>query len=400
MKRAFPIPALALTFAILALALLFAAAPVRAEVSVVIGHLSRAPDESVVPPSRLAFVPDDASRAGAELGVKDNQTTGAFLNHKYELVAARLAADAPAAMDAVAPARIVLADLPAADLEKLAAGNPDALFLNIRAPDDELRRDRCLENVFHIIPSRAMKADALAQYLVWKRWGEWLLVSGQRPDDRAFADAVRRAAKKFGAKIVEAREYQYESTARRTDTGHMQIQKQLPVFTQDAEEHHILVAADESEVFGEYLPYRSWDPRPVAGTHGLRATAWHAATDLWGGTQLQRRFRRAAGRWMGERDYAAWLAARVVGEAVTRADDADPKALRARMIGDEFAAAGFKGQPLTFRKWNQQLRQPIFVATPMLVVSVSPQPTFLHQRSHLDSLGFDLPDGKCRLNNQ
>ena len=386
----------------LALAALFAAipAPARAEVSVVVGHLSRAPDESVVPPSRLAFAPEDVSRAGAELGVKDNQTTGAFLKHEYRLVAAQLAADAPASLDAVAPARIVIADLPAADLEKLAAENPDALFLNARAADDELRRDRCADNVFHVIPSRAMKADALAQYLVWKRWTDWLLIAGQRPDDRAFAAAIERAAKKFGAKIAEKREYKYESTARRTDTGHMQIQKQLPVFTQDAEEHHILIAADESEVFGEYLPYRSWDPRPVAGTHGLRATAWHAATDLWGGTQLQRRFHRDAGRWMDERDYAAWLAARVVGEAVTRVNSADPAALREHIIGDEFAAAGFKGQPLTFRKWNQQLRQPVFVATPMLVVSVSPQPTFLHQRSHLDSLGFDLPDGKCRLNNQ
>ena len=381
-------------------ALLFAAAPALAEVEVIVAHLSRAADESVVPPSRLTFVPDDIARAGTELGVNDNQTTGAFLKHAYSAVFHEFPADAPALLDEVAPARIVVADLPADDLEKLAAENPDALFFNVRAQDDELRRDRCADNVFHVIPSRAMKADALAQYLVWKRWTKWFLVAGERPPDRAFAAAVERAAKKFGADIVEKREYKYEATARRTDTGHMQIQKQLPVFTQDAEDHHILIAADESHVFGEYLSYRAWDPRPVAGTHGLRAVAWHPATDLWGGTQLQRRFHRKAGRWMDERDYAAWLAVRVIGEAVTRVNAADPKALREHIIGDEFAAAGFKGQPLTFRKWNQQLRQPIFVAGPMLVVSVSPQPTFLHQRSHLDSLGFDLPDGQCRLNGQ
>ena len=28
----------------------------------------------------------------------------------------------------------------------------------------------------------------------------------------------------------------------------------------------LLVAADESEVFASYLPYRTWDPRPVAGS--------------------------------------------------------------------------------------------------------------------------------------
>ena len=383
----------------LACALLLAA-PVRAEVEVVVGHLSRAADDSLVPPSRLAFVPENIAVAGSELGVADNQTTGAFLKHDYKLVAAELAPNDPVDIAAVAPARIVVADLPAADLEKIAADNPGALFLNVRAQNDELRRDRCAENILHIIPSRAMKADALAQYLVWKRWTDWFLVSGERPADRAFADAVRRAANKFGAKIVEEREYKYESAARRTDTGHMQIQRQLPVFTQEADDHHILVVADESDAFGEYLPHRMWTPRPVAGTHGLRAAAWHAATDLWGGTQLQRRFHRVAGRWMGERDYAAWLALRVIGEAVTRVNGADPKALRDYIVGDEFSAAGFKGQPLTFRKWNQQLRQPVFAANPMLVVSVSPQPTFLHERSHLDTLGFDLQDGQCRLNPQ
>ena len=51
----------------------------------------------------------------------------------------------------------------------------------------------------------------------------------------------------------------------------MQIQRQMPVFTQNAPDYDVLVAADESEVFAGYLPYRTWDARPVVGSAGLMA---------------------------------------------------------------------------------------------------------------------------------
>ena len=47
--------------------------------------------------------------------------------------------------------------------------------------------------------------------------------------------------------------------------------------------------------------------------------------------------------------------------------------------------------------WNQQMRQPILLAAPRILVSVSPQEGFLHQRTPLDSLGFDEPESNCRL---
>ena len=173
-----------------------------------------------------------------------------------------------------------------------------------------------------------MKADALAQYLMWKRWPRWFLMHGTLEGDLAFADAVRRAATKFGAKIVEERDYAYQPTARRVDTGHAQVQRQIPVLTQDVPDYEVLVVADEGDVFGEYLPYRIWDPRPVVGTQGLVPTAWDRVHEQWGATQMQRRFEAFAGRPMTERDYAAWLAVRSLGEAVTRTDSADPGTLR------------------------------------------------------------------------
>jgi len=79
-----------------------------------------------------------------------------------------------------------------------------------------------------------------------------------------------------------------------------------------------------------------------------------------------------------------------------------PEAPMAGAIGDfiradDFSIAAFKGQKLTFRKWNWQLRQPIFLGDGRSVVSTSPQEGFLHQVSELDTLGIDQPETKCEF---
>ena len=116
-----------------------------------------------------------------------------------------------------------------------------------------------------------MLTDALAQYLIWKQWRRWLLVVGSHPEDQLLADAYRRSAKKFGAKIVDERVYKDTGGGRRSDSGSVQVQQQMPVFTQNAPAYDVLVAADENDVFAGYLPYRTWDPRPVVGSAGLLA---------------------------------------------------------------------------------------------------------------------------------
>jgi ABC transporter substrate binding protein (PQQ-dependent alcohol dehydrogenase system) len=226
----------------------------------------------------------------------------------------------------------------------------------------------------------------------------WVLIQGSNPDDKLFADAIRRAAKRYKGKIVEERTYTFAAGSRRSDTGQAQIRKQMTDLTQRLPDYDVMIVADESEVFGDYLPYRTWDPRPVAGTQGLVPTAWHRSQEQWGGTQLQRRFTRETNRPMLERDYTGWMAARAIGESVTRINTGDPKAMRDYMLSDKFELAAFKGQGLTFRHWNQQLREPILLASPLMLVSVSPQEGFLHQRTPLDTLGYDEPDSQCKLN--
>ncbi len=360
-------------------------------------------EDRVIPLSLLDTLLADEGLMGARQAITENQTTGQFLGQNYTLnkVVVTKDGDLVAAFKEALAAgqRLFILDLHADQILAL-ADQPeaaDAVLFNTRALDDRLRLDDCRANVFHIMPSRAMKADALAQYLVWKRWRNWFLIRGTTEPDVAFAAALERAAQKFGAEIVEEREYKYSDTARRTDSGHIQIQTQIPVLTQDAPDHDIVMVADEADIFGEYLPYRTWDPRPVAGTQGLIASAWHRSQEQWGATQVQRRFEKFAGRWMTERDYTAWLTVRIIGEAVTRTGSADPKTTREYLRSDAFHVAAFKGEALTFRTWDQQLRQPILIVGPRMLVSVSPQQGFLHQRTPLDTMGYDEPESSCHL---
>jgi ABC transporter substrate binding protein (PQQ-dependent alcohol dehydrogenase system) len=355
--------------------------------------------------SKLSLVEQPAENdgmAGARLAIEDNNTTGRFLNQHFTLEEVRLKPDDDVAKAAVALAGhngFIIADLPADALLKAADALRDrgTVLLNAGAIDDRLREQECRANVIHVAPTRTMLADALAQYLVWKQWKRWLLVAGSHDTDKLYADAFRRAATRFGAKIVQERTFEDTGGARRTDSGVTLIQRQMPVFTQQAPAYDVLVAADESEVFASYLPYRTWDPRPVAGSAGLVPTSWDAAQDQWGAIQMQNRFLKLNSRRMTALDMQAWTAARMIGEATSRTNSGDPKTVFSFLKGPDFSVAAFKGTPLTLRNWNLQLRQPILLVDGRMVVSVSPQEGFLHPLSELDTLGLDRPETKCKL---
>jgi ABC transporter substrate binding protein (PQQ-dependent alcohol dehydrogenase system) len=366
-----------------------------------IGYLRRAQHQETI--SLVQMPPPDNGLAGAQMAAKDNDTTGRFLNQRYLLVDLHLkAGDDPATAVAELARQgisLIVADLPADDLLKAAeAGKAHRiLFFNAAATDDRLRQKDCRANVVHTAPSRAMLADGLAQYLVWKKWVRWFLVVGSHERDKLFAAALTRAANRFGAKIVQQREFKDTGGARRTDSGVVQIQQQMPVFTQEAPSYDVLVVADESEVFANNLPYRTWDPRPVAGSAGLVPTSWDASNSLWGGIQMQDRFIAQFKRLMTALDMQAWTAVRMIGEAASRQNSADPKTILDFLKGPELALGAFKGQKLTLRDWDLQLRQPILLTDGRTIVSVSPQQGFLHQFSELDTLGYDRPETQCKL---
>lgn len=354
--------------------------------------------EQIAPPQLSNAEPFIKNKGiiGAELGIDDDNTTGEFTGQQFNLKKFIVPLDGNIT-DTFNKAishhfQYVIVNLPVTQLTQLAdlPATKDLLLLDVATMDDALRNEQCRNNVLHLLPSRAMRADALAQYMMKKRWDKWFLVVGSTQEDRLFAEAIRRAAKRFGMKIIADKTWEHTFDARRTE------QSDVAVFTQIDDAYDVVVVADEQGQFGEYLDYRTWNPRPVIGTQGLMATAWHKTHEQWGAIQIQNRFKEKAGRWMEEQDYAAYLATRALGEAATRTKSNDIKQLKAYILSDAFALQGYKGNPLSFRTWDGQLRQPILLAAPKSLVAVAPIEGFLHPKTELDTLGYDQPETQCK----
>lgn len=358
-----------------------------------IGYLGYRPDPGPLL-SNVIAEPADAGQRGAELAIIDSNSTGAFLNQRYSLATATV--DTADALLAAAKAqhdqglRLFVVNAPAASLRQLSAALPDSLLFNAGSPDDSLRSTDCLNNVLHTLPSRAMLADALAQFLVLRKWQKALLIVGPTDDDHAYAAALRRAARRFGVQLVAEKSWRFDNDQRRS------AQADMPLFTQTAE-YDVVLVADERGDFGEYVPYQTWYPRPVAGTQGLTPTGWHKTVETYGAAQLQKRFEALAGRWMNDRDFAAWMAVRSVASAVSRLRQADAMAIRQLALSEHLPLDGFKGRKLSYRPWNGELRQPIPLVQPRALVSTSPQDGFLHPTNEMDSLGYDKPEVTCRF---
>ncbi len=355
-----------------------------------------------VPPPNPYPLDDTAQNEGldgAQLGIDDDNGTGRFTGQTFELdpTIVRPEADVDAAILSLKEnTRFIVTNLPAAELLHAAKQFPNRVFINAGSTDDALRGAECLRNMLHTIPSRAMLTDGLAQYLATKKWQHWFLVVGPAADDELYAAAATRSAAKFGANIIAQKRWTFQTANTHADTGHVTLQTEIPAFTRVGD-YDVLVVADEQRTFGEELADRTFLPRPVVGTQGLVATGWSPVNEEWGALQLQDRFMRKFHRHMTARDYAAWLAVRAVGEAAVRSRSSDGETVAKYMRGSEFLVSGFKGQGQSFRHWNGQMRQPILIAGPRILVSASPQPGFLHQRNVLDTLGFDEHESQCKL---
>ncbi|WP_411726036.1 ABC transporter substrate-binding protein [Methyloglobulus sp.] len=331
---------------------------------------------------------------GAELAIEDNNTTGQYTKQQFSLEKFIVPVDGNVAdtfnkQIAKKYAYVVTNLTP--DLTNTTAdlAVAEVLIFDAATVDDALRNKECRPNVLHLLPSRAMRTDALAQYMMKKRWTKWFLVIGMTDEDKLYAEAIKRAAKRFGMDIVQEKAWEHTYDARRS------AQSDVAVFTQ-GDDYDVLVVADEQGLFGEYLDYRTWIPRPVIGTQGLVATSWHRTHEQWGATQIQNRFKERAGHWMEEQDYGAYLAVRAIGEAATRTQSNVLKSIKEYLLSDQFTLQGYKGTPLSFRSWDHQLRQPVLLAAPRSLVAVAPIEGFLHPKTELDTLGYDQPETECQ----
>jgi len=287
----------------------------------------------------------------------------------------------------------LVADLPPAEMAQLVRAAPaalgGALVFNAGLDDDALRGDACAAHLLHTYPSRQMLADALAQYLAARAWRKVLLLQGPLPGDQLQADAFNRAARRYGLKITQTRPFKLSGDPRERDLANTRL-------LTGEREHDVVAVMDSNGEFARLLPYATQWPRPVVGSNGLMAAAWHPQWERNGGPQLSRRFQRLAKRPMQGQDWAAWMAVRAVG-AVLVDEPAAPVAQQLkRLRGGAVFLDGFKGPRLSFRAWDGQLRQPVFLSHVDGVVGLAPLEGVLHPSETLDTLGVDEKESTCR----
>lgn len=335
----------------------------------------------------------DAARLAADEAAVELEVLGVDLKIREVLVADAQALPAVLAQLKAAGVHHVLADLPAPALRQLVQLAPaalgGALVINVGLDDDALRGEQCAAHLLHTSPSRQMHSDALAQYLAARNWRKLLLLQGPLPQDDLQAQALSRSAQRYGLKIVQTRPFKLGTDPRERDLANTRL------LTGDRE-HEVIAVADSMGEFARTLPYATQWPRPVAGSSGLMALAWHPQWERHGGPQLSRRFFKLARRPMQGQDWAAWAAVKAV--VAVLADD--PKAGMAQQIkrlrSGGIYVDGAKGPRLSFRPWDGQLRQPMFLTHGDGVVGVAPLEGVLHPIEVLDTLGMDEKESACR----
>ncbi len=368
---------------------------------VTVGYLSIEGDPRHQPiraSERLILRPREHPFVGAQVAIEEAQALSRVLRIDFALEriavkSADMLASALMQAHETRGIRFFVVDAPAEAFRALAGAvqGRDVLLFNATAPDDWLRRELCVREIVHTLPSLAMTMDGLVQHLVSRKWRDILVLEGPAAADAAMVRAFEGSVKKFGARIVGKREFKPGTDPREREKNNPLL---LTALNRD---YDVIFVADDAFDFARQVPYRTIRARPVVGAIDLEPVAWHWTWERHGGPQLNSRFQRAAGgRRMESLDWAAWIAVKMVVQAALRTGSADFKAQRAFILGGN-GFDGYKGLAVSVRPWDQQLRQAVFLATPNAVVASVPVEGFLHRVSTLDTLGDDEQETPCKL---
>jgi ABC transporter substrate binding protein (PQQ-dependent alcohol dehydrogenase system) len=340
--------------------------------------------------ARLIVPPPVRSIEGAEMAIDDLAFVSEAMGLAPRIETREIAgSDAlPAVQDLIDQgALFVLLDLPGEMVAAVAEAGPGATLINVSAPDNALR-EACHPGLLHAYPSDRELMDAFAQYLRSKDWTDVLVLEGENPRDAAIADAFTESAERLRLTIQDRREFTLAADPSQREGNNVSL------LTGGAR-YDVVFVADTRGEFGRYVPYATQEARPVIGSVGLTAEAWHWAMERDGATQVSSRFDKLYGRKMGSVDWAAWIAVKSVMQAYTRAPELTRAAMTDYMASDDMTLDGSKGVQLNYRRWSGQLRMPILLATTDAVIAVAPIEGYLHATNVLDTLGIDDAESAC-----
>jgi ABC transporter substrate binding protein (PQQ-dependent alcohol dehydrogenase system) len=334
--------------------------------------------------------PGGPASDGLKLALKDAafelEAAGAALLLETVAVADAAAAQAAAQKAEQAGAAALLTDLDPA-MTIAVADAVQRPVLNLGDASDRLRERDCRARLLHLLPSERMRADALAQTLVARKWTQVLLLSGPSNPDAERSATAQASMKRYGLKLVASKPFKLSADPRERELAN-------PLLLSAGANYDVVWVVDSDGEFARALPYRTVLPRPVVGDAGLVALAWQAQFERFGAPQVSRRFAKAAGRPMLAHDWAAWMAGKALAAAAVAAPKGPLAAFDKALA--QASVDGSKGTGMSFRAWDGQLRQPILLSDGQGVISIAPIEGLLHPKDLLDTLGADAPESLCK----
>lgn len=278
-----------------------------------------------------------------------------------------------------------------------------ALFLNVGSASDRLRTERCDRHMFHLHASLQMHVGAAGFWLIEeKRLRRWAVLSESDEIQRAvvaFAEA-RGATIAEGARAVSGTT-DWRPTLERLRAAQPEAlwiglrAETVPGFLQQY---------GRAGLAGELvriMPDAIGAPKlERAAGSGVWPVMWHHTLEKYSARDLNNRYRRRFGVGLDGASWSAWAALKLVGEAMLRAGTT-PQALLEYLESDP-PFDGHKGRPLTFRKWDHQLRQPMYLAQATKAAPGKSGPSGVEviaevPRGDLDAILLPPKDGGCRI---
>jgi hypothetical protein len=137
----------------------------------------------------------------------------------------------------------------------------------------------------------------------------------------------------------------------------------------------------------------------VAMANGIGTSmSWHPSLHRFGADTLNKRFTARFAQPMTPASWTAWLATKMLWESALAIGSGDAAKLVEHLSRDTIQFDGHKGLPLSFRDWDHQLRQPVYVVDGTKVaefpVALRPDEP---ARALLDRLGTRRSDSLCHL---
>lgn len=263
------------------------------------------------------------------------------------------------------------------------AENAGLPFLNIGTQSDALRNDQCFATTFHIEASAGMYLDSLAGWYVRDGFRRWYIVRSDSAEGEDLYERLQWSLENrhFGVREVGQAVLTDGVTAEDLINGWEDSGADLLVLLLDPQEQLDVMAGLEAGGYTGQVagyPYAATQTREyflalrdlAPSIPHFRAALWEPTIDTSGGIEFNLRHRN---RWDGETmDGPAWAgfhAVKILFDSASFSRSVDPTTIIEYMRSPTSVFDLHKLLGASFRPWNQQLRQPLYL------VSIDPDET-------------------------